>query len=53
VRHVPDVRHTVERQGVVFAQGEEGDRALDDLADPAVRTTAALGRERREFGVAS
>src|SRR5262245_40875937 len=43
VRDVSDVGDAVERQRVVLTEGEERDRPFDDLADPAVRTTAALG----------
>jgi hypothetical protein len=33
---------------MVLTQREERDRALDDLGDLAIRTTATLGRKRRE-----
>src|SRR5438128_2667985 len=53
VRHVPDVGPPVEGERVVLAEREERDRALDHLADPAVRAPAALGGEGgQELGVA-
>jgi hypothetical protein len=53
VGHVADVDVAEERQGVVLAQGEERDRALDDLGDLAVGPAAAFGRERGEqLGIA-
>ena len=39
---VGDVGGAVEGDGVVFAEGEKGDRALDDLAMPAVHVPWAL-----------
>ena len=39
------VRHPVEREGVMLAQREEGDGPFDHLADRAIGSSAALGRE--------
>ena len=53
VRDVADIGMTEERKGVVFAEGVEGDRALDHLADLAIGTTRALGGKRGDqLGVA-
>src|SRR5581483_11525002 len=53
-RDVADVRRAVERQRMVLAQREERDRALDDLAVPAVCMARPLGwKGRPELRVAA
>src|SRR4029077_4935495 len=48
-----DVRVAVEGQRVALAQREELDGPLDELADAAVRSAVALGREGgKQLGVA-
>jgi hypothetical protein len=53
VGHVAHPRLAHERQGVVLAQGEEGDRPLDHLGQVTVAVAMALGREGgQQLGVA-
>jgi hypothetical protein len=46
MRDVPNVGLAEERQAVVLAPGKERYQPFDDLTDAAVRSAAALGRER-------
>ncbi len=48
VGHIRDMSHPVEGQRVVLAQGVEGDRPFDNLAQSAVEPPVALGREGGE-----
>ena len=48
VGDIPHVDVSEEWQGMVFTQGEERDRALDDLGDLAICATMTLGREGGE-----
>src|SRR5215510_6437999 len=48
VGDIADMGNSVKRERMVLAQREEGDGALDDLADPAIGAAAALSRESRE-----
>ncbi len=53
VRDVPDVYSTIERERMVLAKRGEGDRSFDYLAQPAVRSAAALGvKDPYEFWIA-
>src|SRR4029434_5934280 len=45
---VADMGHSVKRKRMVLAQREEGNGPFDDLADPAIGTASALGREGLE-----
>src|SRR4029077_13040969 len=53
VGNVTHIGMTEEGEGVMLAERVEGNRAVDHLADLAVRTTFAFGREGgHQFGIA-